>query len=41
MHGAPADVDRRAVDEAVIAHVGEAENLDDDVTLVVVSRALS
>ncbi len=40
MHGATADVISRAVYEAVIEHVGTAENLEDDVTLVIVSRAL-
>jgi serine phosphatase RsbU (regulator of sigma subunit) len=40
MHGANADLIARAVNEAVIAHVGAAENLEDDVTLVVVSRSL-
>jgi sigma-B regulation protein RsbU (phosphoserine phosphatase) len=40
MHGANADLIARAVYEAVIAHVGVAENLEDDVTLVIVSRAL-
>lgn len=40
MHGANADLIARAVNEAVIAHVGAAENLEDDVTLVIVSRAL-
>lgn len=40
MHGANADLISRAVYEAVIAHVGAPENLEDDVTLVIVSRAL-
>src|SRR5215212_403188 len=40
MHGAHADLIARAVHEAVIAHVGDAENLDDDVTVVIVSRSL-
>jgi sigma-B regulation protein RsbU (phosphoserine phosphatase) len=40
MHGAPAEAVARAVNDAVLAHVGDAENLDDDVTLVVVSRSL-
>ncbi|HJQ38871.1 MAG TPA: SpoIIE family protein phosphatase [Thermoanaerobaculia bacterium] len=40
LHGANADLISRAVYEAVIAHVGAAENLEDDVTLVIVSRAL-
>lgn len=37
-HGSPAAVIAKLVDEAVIAHVGEAEALGDDVTIVVVSR---
>ena len=41
LHGAGAEIIARAVNEAVLAHVGDAENLDDDVTLVVVSRAVS
>jgi len=40
LHGAHADLIARAVNDAVIAHVGDAENLDDDVTLLVVSRSL-
>jgi len=40
LHGAHADILARAVNEAVLAHVGDAENLDDDVTLLVVSRSL-
>jgi serine phosphatase RsbU (regulator of sigma subunit) len=39
MHGASAELIARAVNEAVIAHVGAAENLEDDVTLVIVSRS--
>jgi sigma-B regulation protein RsbU (phosphoserine phosphatase) len=41
LHGAPADVIANAVNATVLKHVGEVENLDDDVTLVVVSRAAS
>ncbi len=37
IHGAPADVVAHAVSDAVLAHVG-VEALDDDVTLLVVSR---
>ena len=40
MHGADAELIARAVNDAVIAHVGDAENLDDDVTLVIVSRSM-
>ena len=39
MHGANAELIARAVNDAVIAHVGTAENLEDDVTLVIVSRS--
>ncbi len=39
LHGADAELIARAVNDAVLAHVGDAENLDDDVTLLVVSRA--
>jgi serine phosphatase RsbU (regulator of sigma subunit) len=39
LHGANADTIAAAVNDAVLHHVGDAENLDDDVTLVVVSRA--
>ena len=39
MHGASAELIARAVNEAVIAHVGAAENLEDDVTVVIVSRS--
>ncbi|HEX2123928.1 MAG TPA: SpoIIE family protein phosphatase [Thermoanaerobaculia bacterium] len=39
LHGAAADVIANAVNATVLKHVGEVENLDDDVTLVVVSRA--
>ena len=41
MHGADAELIARVVNDAVIAHVAGAENLDDDVTLVIVSRAMS
>ncbi|HYK05687.1 MAG TPA: SpoIIE family protein phosphatase [Thermoanaerobaculia bacterium] len=39
LHGADADSISRAVNETVLNHVGDAENLDDDVTLLIVSRA--
>lgn len=39
LHGGTADTIASAVNDAVLNHVGDAENLDDDVTLVVVSRA--
>jgi serine phosphatase RsbU (regulator of sigma subunit) len=39
LHGADADTLSRAVNETVLNHVGDAENLDDDVTLLIVSRA--
>ena len=39
LHGQKADVIASAVNATVLEHVGDAENLDDDVTLVVVSRA--
>jgi phosphoserine phosphatase RsbU/P len=38
LHGVKAEAIATAVNDAVLAHVGDAENLDDDVTLVVVSR---
>jgi sigma-B regulation protein RsbU (phosphoserine phosphatase) len=38
LHGAPAEVLSRQVQDTVLAHVGDAENLDDDVTLLIVSR---
>jgi phosphoserine phosphatase RsbU/P len=38
MHGRPAHDVARAIDDAVVAHVGGSEMLPDDVTLVVVSR---
>ena len=39
LHGASAETIVRAVNEAVIAHVGSVEHLHDAVTLVVVSRS--
>ncbi|MDQ3281118.1 MAG: SpoIIE family protein phosphatase [Acidobacteriota bacterium] len=39
LHGADANAIARAVNETVLHHVTDAENLDDDVTLLVVSRA--
>ncbi len=39
LHGSDADTLSRAVNETVLNHVGDAENLDDDVTLLIVSRA--
>jgi sigma-B regulation protein RsbU (phosphoserine phosphatase) len=39
LHSARADTLANAVDEAVLAHVGDADLLGDDVTLVVVSRS--
>jgi sigma-B regulation protein RsbU (phosphoserine phosphatase) len=39
LHGADADTLSRAVNETVLNHVGDAENLDDDVTLLIVSRS--
>ena len=39
LHGATADVIASSVNDTVLHHVGDAENLDDDVTLLVVSRA--
>jgi sigma-B regulation protein RsbU (phosphoserine phosphatase) len=39
LHGKQADAVANTVNETVLAHVGDAENLDDDVTLVVVTRA--
>jgi sigma-B regulation protein RsbU (phosphoserine phosphatase) len=38
LHGADADTLSHAVNETVLNHVGDAENLDDDVTLLIVSR---
>lgn len=39
LHGSEADAIAFSVNETVLLHVGDAENLDDDVTLLVVSRA--
>jgi sigma-B regulation protein RsbU (phosphoserine phosphatase) len=39
LHGTDANTIAASVNETVLAHVGDAENLDDDVTLLVVSRA--
>lgn len=39
LHGADADAIASSVNDTVLTHVGDAENLDDDVTLLVVSRA--
>ena len=39
LHGRDANAIATAVGDTVLAYVGDAENLDDDVTLVVVSRA--
>ena len=39
LHGQDADTIATAVNATVLDHVGDAENLDDDVTLVIVSRA--
>jgi serine phosphatase RsbU (regulator of sigma subunit) len=39
LHGTDADSISRAVNETVLNHVGDAENLDDDVTLLIVSRS--
>lgn len=39
LHGAPAESIATAVNDTVLTHVGDAENLDDDVTLLVVTRA--
>ena len=39
LHGADANAIATSVNETVLQHVGDAENLDDDVTLLVVSRA--
>jgi phosphoserine phosphatase RsbU/P len=38
LHGADADTIAASVNETVLHHVGNAENLDDDVTVVIVSR---
>lgn len=39
LHGSDANTIATSVNETVLQHVGDAENLDDDVTLLVVSRA--
>jgi phosphoserine phosphatase RsbU/P len=39
LHGQEAETIATAVNATVLDHVGDAENLDDDVTLVIVSRA--
>jgi phosphoserine phosphatase RsbU/P len=39
LHGAPAELLASAVNDTVLTHVGDAENLDDDVTLLVVARS--
>jgi sigma-B regulation protein RsbU (phosphoserine phosphatase) len=39
LHGADANTIAASVNETVLHHVGDAENLDDDVTVVIVSRA--
>ncbi len=38
LHGTDANTIAASVNETVLHHVGDAENLDDDVTLVIVSR---
>ena len=38
LHGTNAETLSKALDDAVITHVGDAEDLGDDVTMVVVSR---
>jgi serine phosphatase RsbU (regulator of sigma subunit) len=38
LHGTNAEAIAKALDDAVLAHVGDAEDLGDDVTMVVVSR---
>jgi sigma-B regulation protein RsbU (phosphoserine phosphatase) len=40
LHGKPASMIAEVVNDTVLAHVGDAENLDDDVTVVIVTRAL-
>ena len=40
LHGSDANIIATSVNETVLQHVGDAENLDDDVTLLVVSRAV-
>lgn len=39
LHGADANAIASSVNDTVLQHVGDAENLDDDVTLLVVSRS--
>jgi sigma-B regulation protein RsbU (phosphoserine phosphatase) len=39
LHGSDADAIASSVNDTIFHHVGDAENLDDDVTLLVVSRA--
>ena len=39
LHGTDAGTIAASVNETVLRHVGDAENLDDDVTVVIVSRA--
>jgi hypothetical protein len=39
LHGADANTIAAAVNQTVLDHVGDAENLDDDVTLLIVTRA--
>jgi serine phosphatase RsbU (regulator of sigma subunit) len=39
MHGATADSIASTVNDTVLTHVGDAENLDDDVTLLIVTRS--
>jgi phosphoserine phosphatase RsbU/P len=39
LHGAPAAAIAACVHDTVLTHVGDAENLDDDVTVVIVSRS--
>lgn len=41
LHGSDANTIATSVNETVLQHVGDPENLDDDVTLLVVSRAAS
>ena len=38
LHGTDASTIAASVNETVLHHVGDAENLDDDVTVVIVSR---
>ena len=39
LHGTDANTIAQSVNQTVLEHVGDAENLDDDVTLLIVSRA--